>query len=371
MRRLTGSRAGSWTGVALAAVLALGVGASHAAGQCNIQNNAATGVMTPATQEAIRACAEAAKGAFTGGDYQQIKRVRDALISPLRQPRVTTEFRVNLESALRPVLREAAASENIHAALNALVIAGELANAPDVLRAGLEDERADVRFMAASQLQRMFQIIGADSAPAVLAVNVDPAVKALSMRVGVEQDPAVAEALVLALDAAARIGTSGFEVVSQAAVEGLSNAVGDRIAKGVGPSFNPMVQRATDALGWVVREAAGTRARLDEKTRKGIARFVGDALTHAACRVEKAGADGGISPEERERLTAIVGSAETLFGLVGTTLGDRNTDALGLQANLASGERDTVFVAGVRELAGRLEKAPYNADKGRFVGKCE
>ena len=102
----------AWSGVAR---LALGVavaagrncGVRRARAQCSIPTAAATSVqVTPATQDAIHNCAEAARAAFSGGDFAQIKRVRDALLAPLRQARVTAQFDSVWTSAA-PVLREA------------------------------------------------------------------------------------------------------------------------------------------------------------------------------------------------------------------------------------------------------------------------
>ena len=93
----------------------------------------------------------------------------------------------------------------------------------------------------------------------------------------------------LALDAGARIGTQNFDATALACVGALAGGVGDRVSKGVGAEFNLVLLRATDAIASVVTRAGAGGMRLDERTRTLIARFSGDALTHAACRVRKPG----------------------------------------------------------------------------------
>lgn len=343
-----------------------------AMGQCSIPSAAATQVqVAPATQDAIRACADAARSAFASGDFAQIKRVRDALLTPLRQPRVSPQFRFSLDEALGPVLRDAVAAPSEEAPLNALRIAGELAGvkAMEVVSAGLADQRPAVRFMAASSLQRAFQHMGSDTPPAVLPLNVLPVIRTLGERLASETDPMVAEGYVLAYDAGCRIATPNFDAVAIACVEGIATGVGDRVSKGVGPEFNTVLLRSADAMANVVTRAGGAGGmRLDEPTRLRIARFAGDALTHAACRVQKAGAD--LAADERENLAEIVGRAENVFLLIATQLG-RNERNQNLRQTLAQGGRDNVFLAGVLDVTGKLSRAPFGQDAARFTHACK
>lgn len=367
----------AWSGVArlaLGVAVALGViaGSAEARAQCSIPTAAATSVqVTPATQDAIRNCAEAARAAFSGGDFAQIKRVRDALLAPLRQARVTAQFRFSLDEALAPVLREAVRTGNEDAVLNALRIAGELAavNSVEILGGALSNEQPAVRFMAASGLERAFQHIGSDAPPALLPLNLLPVVRSLSERLAVETDSKAAEGLVLALDAGARIGTQNFDATALACVEALAGGVGDRVSKGVGAEFNLVLLRATDAIASVVTRAGGAGGmRLDERTRTLIARFSGDALTHAACRVQKAGAS--LESDERQLLADIVGRAENTYLLVGKQLGQEGRGQ-SLQQTLQQGGRDTVFLAGVLDITGRLSRPPFAIDAARFKHACK
>ena len=158
-------------------------------------------------------------------DADSISAARRQLLQPLREASVSSAFRLKYADLLVPVLGPMLSGENSDSAINAARVLGEIGaqKSADALVPALKDARPQVRLVAAQALRATYETamqgretaLGGGKATALLG-SIDAAFRA-------EGDPAVADALISAMDGAA--GVSSIPNLRGAAIQTMGAAI--------------------------------------------------------------------------------------------------------------------------------------------------
>lgn len=238
-------------------VFALGALATTSAGQIGLPEsilNPPSGAVSGEDRDAIRRYVDTHKAGLSG-DADAISRARRALLTPLRGREVAPAFRVEYAALLVPTLRSLAADKQDQAAINATILAGELAtkDAMGVLSLSLKDSRPAVRLVAAQGFARTFTAARTGQ-PAIVARDALGAIKELETAFLAESDPNVADSIAGAFDAAIRAEPSRLPGVRAEAVKVLAGCAGARARDGKSAALASALARAGESLLDAVNE---------------------------------------------------------------------------------------------------------------------
>lgn len=241
----------------LAGLLALGFAPGRSLAQIGLPEtvvNPPSGSVSGEDRETIRKYIDANKAGLSG-EADVISRARRALLNPLRSREVAPAFRVEYSGLLVPILRPLAADKSDLVAINATIVAGELAakDAMAILSAALKDSRAPVRLVAAQGFARTFASTRLGQ-PAIVARDALGSLRDLEAALLAEADPNVADAIVAAFDAAIRTDPARLPGVRTEAVKVLSACTGSRIRDGKSAALAAAFARAGEALLDAVNE---------------------------------------------------------------------------------------------------------------------
>lgn len=252
--------------------------------------------LSQAQKDRIREFVDGNKGGL-GGESQEIRKSRNTLLEPLRDPEISVQFRLEYTRVLISALRALASDTSEVVAVNAVRIAGELATAAsvDLLLDALKDKRPGVRYMAASGFEGTYSAI-AQTVPAIgaaqQALRTLDALKAAFIS---ETDPRVLEGITLAYQAATKVPGKQIEGMRDAGVSSLSQAVSARIAKGsTGVEDDAAFQRALLAVRSSVINPNVNERELSSAVLREAAAMAGDLLALAYQRVKS----GGLEPND-------------------------------------------------------------------------
>lgn len=134
------------------------------------------------------------------GKAEAIKKDRTALLEPLLGTQAATPFRLEYSARLDPILTPLAEHENELIAVNALVIAAELATQRmvDILKASSASTKPSVRYQSAYGLRRTFEALQNMPSPTIQPGQIELAIDFIGTRLNAENDPLVIDGLVRA-----------------------------------------------------------------------------------------------------------------------------------------------------------------------------
>ncbi len=228
------------------------------------------------------------------GEALAIKKSRNSLLEPLKNPQVSVAFRLEYTRQLSGVVRPLLADKSEVVAVNAMRVTGELATASsvDILAEGLKDKRAGVRYSAASGFENTFKAIQR-TVPALGGAQVLKMVDTVQAALQTEQDARVMEGLALALQEASRIPTDRVEGMRDAGVKALAKAVIAKTAdRKVGPEADAAFRRAVLAIRTAVTNPNINEPQLQDSTLRSAAEMAGDLLALVYERLKSEAPDG-------------------------------------------------------------------------------
>jgi hypothetical protein len=156
----------------------------------------------------------------------ELRRAKGQLTSPLERARVSVATRKEFANNLLPTLTSLAKDPSDLVAANALMIAGEIATSSSmpILRDGLSDKRASVRFAAAHGLERAFRATIRTS-PAIDEDSIRAAISSLKAAGDKEADRGVVDGIAAALSTAiSRRDSKGHAAAAMTSLSDLMSA---------------------------------------------------------------------------------------------------------------------------------------------------
>jgi hypothetical protein len=329
--------------------------AQGAQAQCSIPAGviSAAAAIDDSGRAAIDQCVNSAKEVFKHDDVKAVERARQDLLRPLIGSGAPSGvFRLAYDAALAPVLSPAAADKQDFKAINALVIAGEVAadSSLALLAKSLADERASVRMSAASGIDRTFQILAASPTgqSALSEVRAREAIKSLAARIGHETDPLVLLGCVDAMCAAANVPPDGeFKTLAADAISRMSAALADRASTKDAGIEHSLLQSSRAILAGLTKGQGAPP--LDLQARTAIARFAGEGIAVVVRRVDA----GAVNDANREMYADLAARCENILAFV--NLPDFKPGTAKLGEVLGKGN-DAVFRASAGNLLDELER---------------
>jgi len=357
------SRLGEWWRAAMIAA-ALALPAAHARAQAGLPDTliGADGALTPAQQDDLRSYLRPLTADLTSGEPDRLSRARKNLVRLTFNPNVSVAFRNALSRELEPTLRSMLRDGGPAERINALSIAGEIATigTANMLADALAADDAGERFAAATGIRSSFAAVDRAPGQAIGRPRVLDLVEALASRLATEDDPAVLDAIVRAIDAAGSIERPGFAEIRGPAYQALGNAAARRILSldGAEPVSGDMLRswlRAIEAC----RNALIVPAGLGDPARRSVARLAGVQLRWAA----EHGEEAGLGDDTRgELVRTLIAAAENTIYLMHEPA-TRSPEL----AQLADRGRWDELRTGVGDLAGPagvLTRPPFRVPPG-------
>lgn len=263
-------------------------------------------------------------------DRNGVKVARMRLIEPLTNANVSVDFRIKYSEALVPVLDPLVRSEHDFIASNATQILGELATprALDPIGVALADKREAVRFSAAYSCQRVFENLTRPS-PGLTSVQASAVIDTVVARVSKEEDANVAQALVMALEAATEIPSAQLKDVRAYAVTSAAKSIAARAKamdgkQEIHPSWRQVLWRANRLTRSALTQAPANEPRLSDEALKQVGGLAGHTM---ALVLRRMNAPGGIAPDERALLSQTVALAEASYYFAYSNKGGNPVDA--------------------------------------------
>jgi len=345
----------------------LAASAPIASAQCVIADDTvASASISEAQKQEIAKCIADTKDKLAG-DAATLKRARNSLLNPFRNRGITVSFRLEYAKQLMPVLRPLATSDKEDLAVNAVLIAGELATTDGValVSAALKDKRVPVRMTAAFGYERTFSALR-DTEPALAASQAQTALTDVKASALAEADPHVLDGLAMALDAAARVPETKFPDLRAAAVRAVATTFAARTSD---PKADASTYPALVRAGKSIVDAlnAGGANPLPQEAFKEGGGLSGDMLALALRRVLA----GDMSDAERSELANLVAQAEKVFYFAAQKLGVAAPLQLKLADEIAAG-KDAEFKKDVLQIIGdpgALTASPFGFPANRFIKK--
>lgn len=320
--------------------------------------------LTEAQQEEISRLVGSTKAGLAG-EPAAVRRARAALQQPLRVRGVSVDFRTRYTDALVPVLKPLVVSEKDAVAINALRLAGDLGTKQglDLLVPALADKRASVRAAAALACAAAFHAARVEQ-PALSPSQVTPVLETLRRAIVSEKDPAVQDAVSVALAAAADIPNGHLEGVRARAAGTLALAVGE-LAQGAGPqapAYGPIIRAGRTLFDLLSKNDVdiGKEAMVE------AGGYAGDVIALARRRLSS----GTIDDAERAQLALAVGQATRVIYFAQQRLGAPPVEAK-LDTLIAS-SADAQFrtdAARLIDTGGAVTVAPFNFAADRFASR--
>ncbi len=318
----------------------------------------------------VQAFAAAQAARLASGDPTSVAAARTALIAPLQASNVPAQFRLAYSAALATDLARLSVDRNDLVAINALQVAAELASgvSVQVLLKAMDDPRAPVRYGAAKGLGTVLVAL-AEGRAAIPANQVDLLIHGFGLRLGVDADPQVADAMIRSFDA-----PTGDPALLARCLRTMCEAAATRIAswRQAGPTEATALvafRAANTAYQRFVDRGAGVQG--DPAFAKAAAAMAGQALAFASRWVEKTPPDR-MDEDQQQLATDLVGASERVLIFAQTLLaGEQVSEAVtpaltGLvqgRRALADFQREVALWTGP---SGRLTKAPYNLGADTF-----
>ncbi|CAG0991191.1 hypothetical protein PHYC_02307 [Phycisphaerales bacterium] len=359
------------------AVFVAGFSATGFGQPCQIAPETVTAVGITTDQEAeISRCVRENAADLTSADAAKRRASRLALLRPLENSGASANFRFAYARALISTLESALQSTDDRVAVNALVVAGDVAtdSTTSLLIASLKSDRPALRYDAAYGLRRTFEAM-VRSAPAVNPDNIGIAINALRDRTAVESDGQVLKACVAALLAATDVPSNHAPTARADATAALCVGLGTHVKGASGKAAEPAV------LDAYLKGVDGVRIVL---ARPGIAITATEAK--AACELSGRCAAYGVrilrskglaagESESREVLSNTIAASETLLGQAALSLsagvlrlprrdlGDKFSRAVDVNSEVVFINEASAVVGS----EGLLSKPPFDFPKGHFL----
>jgi hypothetical protein len=307
---------------------------------------------------------------LSNSDPLAIKKNRDELLRPFRNPQASVAFRKAFSDKIVPELRKLGGNEKDLIAVNAIRIAGEIAtsDAASVLEERLADKRVAVRYAAVNGLERTLTAVANPRAtPAITAQRVDELIGSLGKIVS---DPAagpeIVNAAARALMQSMTITRNGFTNTRSSAFRTLSEGISTLAQKGAdGPMANVLLLAVQSSQKAVADNAPGMVLAGDSLKQSGG--LGGQLLSWAYCQLKA----GKLPPGSEARKTAslIVGISENVVILSTQKAGGDQAAPANLGKDLEQGN-DKAFVANLAKVIGLLNAPPFNYPPDTFL-KCK
>jgi hypothetical protein len=219
------------------------------------------------------------------------KRSRDAVMRQLANPSVSAAFRLAYSKLLMPVITPLADDERTVVAVNAMLVAGELATtaSAELLQKHRADKRIEVRFAAVAGTERLFRAIEA-KAPTIDPREAELLVTQLGRGVREETNAYVLDVYVRALMAASAVNGGGsrsdFATLRSRALSELSRSITDRIQKQATVGNDSASLSAFLRAGRALRDAMTQGARLPDETVRDAVVYAGNVASFLLTRFE-------------------------------------------------------------------------------------
>ncbi len=299
-------------------------------------------------------------------DPSLVRAGRTAIIETLARPNVSADFRLQSTKLLQATLADLIKDSRETNAINALVVAGDLATEESARLAeeGFKAKGPAVRYQAAFAITRSFEALQVSAAQPMLAGTAAELARRLEARLAKEPDAMVTSALIHAALTAASTTRQDYASVRQPAVDALCKGLAARADFAGKEPIDPAILDATLAALTSLRDVLGS-ANFENDTLRQVALLAGTTLANAA----KLAANKKIDedPSRRERYAQIAAAGETLLGLVGQKLG-KSVALPGLAATLrqAKAPGDAKFVEDVGAALATLRQAPFSLQSPAF-----
>ncbi len=326
-----------------------------------------TGSLTESQRETVGAFAASLLPGLSSESAVEVAEARRALVKPLRDPQVTAPVRIELATRLKSSLTAAAGGKAEASAVNALVIAGDLATVESlgVIEAGMRSTGAPVRYEAAYASMRVFQTAGSAGASPIRADAVDGHVRTLESWLKAEPEPMVVAALVRALAAAAENAKAEFSSSRSRSLVSLANGIEARADVSGSKDLSPAMLEAV--LLALLTERDQSASIKNAEVSKAGARLAGHALAHTI-RVLASGSRlsdvEGAAIQPRELYAQVAASAETVIAASASQL---STGPAPTIRSYSLG--DTLRKGTVRDDAQFAIDAKKHVDSGGTLGK--
>jgi hypothetical protein len=302
-------------------------------------------------------------------DPAEIKRSRDNLLAPLREPTISVAFRQAYSERLLQGLRQHAQDERDIVVVNALRVAGELATpaAVQLLQQKLQDPHAPVRFAAVAAVGRVFSAVR-DTSPAIGPADVQQLGARMGQQLGSERAPEIVDACVRALATAMEITRPNYEGVRAMAFEAVASGVGERARALRGDANDAPMLIVLLRAGQFSRDALSVndpRLQIGDASVRQAAELNGHLLAYVVRRLQGGGFQE--DSESRELTIRIVAVAETGIVLAANRMRIQQ-QALNLASDFTKGtpEGDRDFFRKAVELIGVLTRPPFNFPGNHF-----
>lgn len=305
--------------LALAACLTLAGHAAHAQVSGGfVDPSIITGGGSPAGQAAQQFDAFIAevREDLTADDFARRERARNRVLETLESADVSVGYRNLLTRNLGDTLASMAASDDTHAAANAIILAGNISTRTtlDTVEAALDARDPSVRYAAVYGIGRSIAAV-ARSAPAVGAPRVRETITALAEVISADDASLVADAAVRDLNTAGELTRENFAALREPAFAALATAAATRV-KEAGADADADASPAEHAV-WLRAAESCRNAMLDQRGLPGDARPAAALLSsvilrHAAIHADILGTDG----PEAALLAQLVAAAESTILLM-------------------------------------------------------
>ena len=291
------------------------------------------------------------------GDSAAIRRSRNNLVQPLRAGTVTVQFRAEYSAQLLPVITPLVADARDEVAINALRIAGELGTrkAMDLLDAGLKDKRPSVRTMAALQYARAFGTARGGSTHLVPA-HTNPAIDTILATLTTEQDPLAIDAMIGALESAARIPDP---TIHPKAVDALVTATVRLAQRPASANVRVALISATKSMV-DIQGIAGRATNAQQKE-------FGGAAGEVVARVYRVLEAGEVVNPERDELARLADQANVVYVLASKALA-KDVAGFKLGDAIRAGD-DAKYKTDAAGMLDALQQPPFGFAASRFKTK--
>lgn len=216
-----------------------------------------------------------------GDDPEKIRKAKNALVNPLLEPAVSVPFRLEYSRVLAASgLGELCKSKNETAAINALRLAGEVAENEmlGLVEEGFKDTRSAVRYAAVFAAGRAFeQVMPADRSVAATSSKLEQVVRGVVTAMNKDKEETlIIDAASRSLLSAARVERPRYESIGKLASAEVCKGLSKRVAA-AGPDDLTIVeagQRAAAQFGEILGGAKGPQ--FDKDARKEAVTLAGE-----------------------------------------------------------------------------------------------
>lgn len=354
------------------ALSALGLFVPTSPGQCQIAPEIvrSSADLTGAQRDAVKEFVACATPGLSAPEPLKIVQARQMLLEPLHDAQVSVPFRLEFSRQIEAILAGLATDKRDIVAINALLVAGELATDQGLTIAEKQLANPDpaVRYETVHAISLSLEAVSR-TAPALRAERLDRALSALGRQLAAEQDPHVIDALARAIGTGVGVAAPGLESVRHRALSELSTRCGARLKGLAGKPLDAALFETALTAGTTVRNALAGQAgvnRLPEQSITDACGFAGDMLASISRLLTDKNEPlppigGGDSPEDAAAKTQtrvlpsqVATVAETILSIaeVKSPVLDNPAKRLGDLLKSARPQDDAAFLDGVQQLVG-------------------